>query len=270
MANQYTSGWTKSEIDFLKKNYGKMFVREIAKKLNRTHRAIRRKAESLNLYSQYSDFKNNNPSQIPEVLEKIRAYQRARWKDKNSVLNSQRYRDKQSKALKEVWTRPNYLKKMKFRDQHNKNKGKIRTQEMKKQYSKIHKKLWKSPDSGYNTLKFREELKKRPKDMLRAIHLKPNNPEKQLIQIIKSNHLPFNYTGNGKVWINGLNPDFISNQSKKIIEMNGEYWHQDENREREKKEIYKSLGYELLVIWQKELENPQKVTEKIIKFHVSF
>jgi hypothetical protein len=33
-----------------------------------------------------------------------------------------------------------------------------------------------------------------------------------------------------------------------------------------KKRIYNLLGYKLLVIWSKELENPQRVTEKIIDF----
>ena len=273
MTNQYLNGWKQKEIIYLKENYGKIFGKDIAKKLNRTYCAIRHKAERLNLYAPLSDFKNNNPTKLPIIIEKIRTYQKARWKDKNSVLNSDKYRKKQSKSLKQKWKNPKYLKKMKFRDKNCKNKGKVRTKKMIEHYSNIHKKLWKDPNSTYNSKKYKLELKKRVKEMMKAQHKKPNKPEKKVIEIIEKNKLPFNYTGNGKIWFKGyntlFNPDFLSKNSNHIIEVDGDYWHnlpKVKEKDKRRRKTYISLGYKLLVIWEHELENPQKVTEKIINF----
>jgi len=107
------------------------------------------------------------------------------------------------------------------------------------------------------------------KNQIKSFQLKPTLPEKQVIQICKLNNFPFNYTGDGrniKLSFNGFCPDFLSKNSLHIIEVNGEYWHRDKNKELRKKKAYNLLGYKLLVIWSKELENPQKVTEKIVEF----
>jgi very-short-patch-repair endonuclease len=122
--------------------------------------------------------------------------------------------------------------------------------------SRTLKKLWKNP----------EYAKKQSENIQR----KPTMPEIQVLQIIKLNNLPFNYTGNNKVWINGHNPDFLSKNPKHIIEVNGERWHQDKNRERRKKYAYSSLGYKMLTIWVRKIKkNPQRVTERIVNFITS-
>jgi len=130
--------------------------------------------------------------------------------------------------------------------------NKHHTKKAKRKISIQLKKLWKNESFA--------------KKMFKAFQLKPTLPEIQIQQIIKLNNLPFNYTGNGKIWINGFNPDFLSKNPKQIIEVNGECWHRNKNREIRKKRAYNSLGYKLLIIWSKELENPQRVTEKIINF----
>lgn len=264
MTNQYLNGWKQEEIDYLKRNYGKIFVSEIAKKLNRNKKAIIHKANRLNLYSPFSDFINNNPSKIPKIKEKIRKYQQERWNDKTSILNSEKYRKKQSNSLKKVWKNPlfNVLKRNKQIGLSN--KGKIRTEEMIENYKRKHKELWKNP-------KFKEKmkpiLKERVKEMLNNQHNKPTKPEMQVEQICRLNNLPFNFnTRDNKIRINRRLPDFLNENLKFIIEVNGEYWHKDKNREKRKKRTYNSLGYKLLIIWSKELKNPQKVTEKIINF----
>jgi very-short-patch-repair endonuclease len=124
-----------------------------------------------------------------------------------------------------------------------------------KKISLSHKKLWENEEYAKNHFK--------------AMQLKPTLPEKQINEICQLNNIPFEYTGDEKVMISRHNPDFVSN-NKKIIEFNGEYWHKNKNREKRKKRIYNSLGYELLVIWgTNKLKNPQKVTEKIINFYCS-
>jgi very-short-patch-repair endonuclease len=99
--------------------------------------------------------------------------------------------------------------------------------------------------------------------------IKPNFPERQMIQIIKENNFPFNYVGDGKVVFDGFNPDFLSKNPKHIIEVFGDYWHRKEvygKRDKRRTSAYTSLGYKTLVIWEHELKEPQKVVEKIINF----
>jgi hypothetical protein len=208
--------WTDEETNFLKKNYGKILGKDIAKTLNRTYRAIRSKAEKLKLYAPLSDFKNNNPAKIPFILEQIRNFQKSRWNDKNSVLNSEAYRKKQRDSLKLAWKRQDYLKKMKDRDNHCKNLGKVRTQEMKAKYSKSHKILWANPNSVYNSDTFQKELGKRIEDMLqkRGKYIK-NNIELKVKDIIHESKLSFIYTGERKIKIERYYPDFINLKKKK-------------------------------------------------------
>jgi hypothetical protein len=103
--------------------------------------------------------------------------------------------------------------------------------------------------------------------------IKPNNPEKLMIKLIKENNLPFNYVGNGAIWFRGdnniFNPDFLSKNPKHIIELFGDYWH---NRGNSKKRdlirlnTYAKYGYKTLVIWEHELKSPNQVIDKIKEF----
>jgi len=113
-----------------------------------------------------------------------------------------------------------------------------------------------------------------------AMNRKPNKPEIMLDTLIKENNLPFNYVGDGQVWIGGFNPDFLSKNPKHIIEVYGDYWHANPNiysdltkgqlkqRDKDKRrlEAYSSLGYKTLIIWENELKNPQEVLDRIKRF----
>lgn len=92
--------------------------------------------------------------------------------------------------------------------------------------------------------------------------------EKKLLKIIQENKLPFNFVGDGKVVFNGFCPDFLSKNPKHIIELFGE-GHYDKNhkkRDKQKLRIYSSLGYKTLIIYNRELNNKNKVIEKIKEF----
>jgi hypothetical protein len=103
---------------------------------------------------------------------------------------------------------------------------------------------------------------------------KPNGPETFLITFLNI-LLPnkYQYVGDYKVWINGKNPDFINEKDKKLIEHFGPYWHDKEvtgldreTHENERIEVFKKGGYETLVIWQEDLEDIDKLKEKILSF----
>jgi 5-methylcytosine-specific restriction endonuclease McrA len=73
MGNQYTNAWTQQEIDFLRKNYEKMFAEEIGKKLGRTKRAVHKKAFMLNI-------KGNKSG---KMRERIKKFNSTYWKGKS-------------------------------------------------------------------------------------------------------------------------------------------------------------------------------------------
>lgn len=100
--------------------------------------------------------------------------------------------------------------------------------------------------------------------MWSAAMRKPNRKEKylsSLLQEIFPNE--WKYVGNGKLVINGKIPDFVNvNGKKQIIELYGEYWHKGADTHTREK-LFAEFGYETLIIWEHELNNPIKVLAKI-------
>jgi len=104
----------------------------------------------------------------------------------------------------------------------------------------------------------------------------PNEKEKQLLGILES-LFPneYKFVGDGELMINGKIPDFVNvNGQKKIIELFGDYWHSEERvgkpreeHEKERVNIFSSIGYKTLVIWEHELENIKVLTQKLKEFH---
>jgi very-short-patch-repair endonuclease len=119
------------------------------------------------------------------------------------------------------------------------------------------KKQWKNPEYRNKTLKAQRK----------AMKLAPNKAEKKLNRILNKD---YKFVGNGKIFFDGYNPDFINvNGQKKIIELFGNYWHnKPEVKLRDKKRIrtYAKYGYSTLVIWEHELNNAKKLKEKINEF----
>lgn len=130
-----------------------------------------------------------------------------------------------------------------------------------------------SSESHQGIKQSKELIEKRMKAIMDSNRNKPNKKELQLINIIKNEKLPYKFVGDGKIWINGKNPDFINtNHQKKIIEFYGNYWHRDEKVNnggdggQERKEIFAEYGYTTLIIWEGELENEEKLLIKIKEF----
>lgn len=97
----------------------------------------------------------------------------------------------------------------------------------------------------------------------------PNKSELKLLEILRSLKTKYLYVGNGRTIIEGFNPDFINEKEKKIIELYGNYWHTlpgYKERDVRRLKTYKKYGYKVLVIWEKELKNLQKLKQKILKF----
>lgn len=109
------------------------------------------------------------------------------------------------------------------------------------------------------------------------LNIKPTQCELKLIKILDNYKLPFKYVGNGLINIGSLNPDFISTDgSKKIIEVFGRVFHDPTRTFKEKIpwhqtyegriEYMRSQGYDCLIFWDDELEDPDTVLERVNAF----
>jgi very-short-patch-repair endonuclease len=102
------------------------------------------------------------------------------------------------------------------------------------------------------------------RNMRRACTKKPTKPEKVLLEIINKHNLPYEYVGNGKFWIEKINPDFVNcNGQKVILEVFGDYWHNLDNvilRDKEKEKILSKYGWQRIIFWEHEVkELPESV-----------
>jgi very-short-patch-repair endonuclease len=266
---------------FKNKTYEEIYGKERANKIKNKQQLIRKDKtwEEIFGIKKSKKLKIERGRKFQKLWENSE-YRKSRQKIMKKVWKNPILRIQRSNLSKKMWQNPKYKKMMskklsqalkgKPKPYFLGNKNPATREDVKKRiklaihrnikkYSKASKKLWENP-----------EYRKKVTNAIRVgLKQKPTLPEKQMIQIIKLNNLPFNYVGDGKVIFNGFNPDFLSKNPKHIIEVYGEFWHNLPKRiEADKRRIkaYNSLGYKLLVIWSKELENPNKVTEKIMKF----
>ena len=133
--------------------------------------------------------------------------------------------------------------------------------------NKVFKQFWQSPSN-------RQKKNERSKAIMKSLHITPNKPESKLIELLNK-HYPkeYEFVGDGKVIIEGCNPDFINVNGKKyIIEVFGLYWHNNKNTkynatEKGRIELFAKYGYSTLVIWEKEFKDEAKLLIKIGEFH---
>ena len=115
------------------------------------------------------------------------------------------------------------------------------------------KRLWATPEF------VKEQFKRRS--------VKPNGAERKLGALLQELYPnEWQYVGDGQVVIGTYSPDFINrNGQKKLIELFGEYWH-EAGEENERITTFKHYGFDTLVIWSRELTNPETLTRKIKEF----
>jgi len=91
-------------------------------------------------------------------------------------------------------------------------------------------------------------------------------PEMLFAALCKDYRLPFKYVGNGALWIEGVNPDFVDINGKKVaVDIFGDYWHTPLFRkkalparytEEGRRRVLARYGWRLVVIWESELHLP--------------
>jgi len=247
--------WTDDEIQSLKELLPNYSFKEIAEKLNRSIFSVRNKAHALGL----------KPN--PEVIKRAisvgvhESFKRNPWSKKISVALRKFFNS--PKSLQERIRRSERVKRLhKNPDWENHRVQSLKTEEFRK------KCRLRPQNQNCSRLHTPQALKKN----FESRKLKPNKAEQKLIQCIKELNLPYEYVGNGAVWIGGLNPDFISWKEKKIIELFGRYWHSGENlrkqkTEDERKRIFKQAGFETLVVWDKpDLKDLDSLKSRLLEF----
>lgn len=193
--------------------------------------------------------------------------------------NDKKFAETRRRAQKQLWQNPEYRERMLKHDGIFK-KGHIpwdkgltkETNELVRKISEDkvrRKKIGEYSKKQWENKEWREKIIKK---ILEASYRRPTKPEQKVIDIIEKFRFPISYTGNGIKCIGGFCPDFVGNNgSKKIIEINGDYWHKLPNiiaKDKRKLETYSKYGFNTLVLWESELNNlsEQQIVDKMRRF----
>jgi very-short-patch-repair endonuclease len=177
----------------------------------------------------------------PEIMENLSRKLKARSEDGTRFTNETRAKMSQSRH-EYFRTHPNAGKELGAKLLGRKNE--------KLSYSM--KRLWEQPSHVEKAM--------------RAMRIKPNRQEILLGQMIDvlCPHT-FKYNGDCRLGIvlNRRIPDFVNvNGKKQVIEYFGTHWHQGEARgEAQTIKCYKEVGWDCLVIWDKELKTDAQAVE---------
>lgn len=159
--------------------------------------------------------------------------------------------------------------------------GKTHSVETRKKISKMRKGKRNSPATEFKKGEPRtiEIQKKATKKALSHLSERPTKPEQIFLDICKKYNLPFKYVGDGKFWIENINPDFVDCNGRKIaVEIFGGYWHSpiynskisyDRTYDGRKK-ILKKYGWSCIIFWDDELMNDDAekiVLKRILELH---
>jgi len=273
--------WTKDKLNFLKENSNKLSDREISLKMNISEGSITGARRRYKISKDYSSIRkimfHEGKIIHPNLGKKLPKKQI----EKRVATFLKHGNRSWSKGLKGKEFLKHYGGKMwnkgltKKTDERVK-KGAEKSLKIKKENGSI---LKGKNHPHYGKTKENCEFYKRISIMMKnggalkarkACRIKPNKPEKMVISLLEKHDLNLEYTGDGTVWIDRFNPDFISkNNSKKIVEINGEYWHNlPKTKEKDKRKMlkYEELGYDVLILTDKEVYDNNQTLLKIKNF----
>jgi len=107
--------------------------------------------------------------------------------------------------------------------------------------------------------------------LLKSLRKRPTSYEQKIINLINKYNLPYKYVGNGQIWINKANPDFINiNHKKIIIETYCKYLHPINYEDKRSKHFIK-YGYKSIFLNEDDLivKNWEKICLKKIKSYTN-
>jgi very-short-patch-repair endonuclease len=221
--------WNKGkEHPFVKGDRNPMKRPEVRKKVSETNKIIVPK-----LYKEH-----------PEILEKIRIATKSAMQRPEVKIKTQRTWFKKGQRIS---------KKTEFKKGFTPwNKGRPWPEEFRRKQSLIRKEFIKNnPELLKKFLTFR----------------RPNKTEERLTSLLQASFPnEFKFVGDGSFVIDGLNPDWINCNGKKlIIELFGEPWHKKEEVTK-RTDVFAKYGFKTLVLWWKETRNKKLLIEKVRNF----
>ena len=221
---------------------------------------------------------NKGKKQSIESRQKISDGIKIRWQNKE-------YQQKVSDGMKRIWENDDYKEKMSDAHKGEKNgmygkhhteesirknsesqkgeksfmygkpspmKGKHRSEETRQKMSISTKRCWQDEE-------YRERM---IKAILNGLFKRPTSLEKQMIDIIEKNNLPYEYTGDGRFLIEYRNPDFVNTQGKKICIEVANTFHHDENYAEERINYFAEYGWKCIV-FRTDLLDEKEILQKL-------
>jgi len=103
--------------------------------------------------------------------------------------------------------------------------------------------------------------------------VRPTSIERAVLKVIEKNHLPYDYVGDGHLYIDGRCPDFIStDNSKTIIEVFGRHWHDPTRNPKIKPGAYEEnriahyakCGYKTVVVWEEQANDEEFILKALM------
>lgn len=130
---------------------------------------------------------------------------------------------------------------------------KWKEEEYRKEHSIFMKALWAND-------KFKQRQMKR---MLKGLLRRPTSLELQFINICEKYGLPFEYVGDGELYIGSRNPDFVHRDGKKIcVEVANTYKkHHVADYEQERKRHFSRFGWRCIVFMGNKLDETSVLSE---------
>jgi very-short-patch-repair endonuclease len=98
--------------------------------------------------------------------------------------------------------------------------------------------------------------------------VRPTLPERRFLRISQAHSLGFRYVGDGQIRIGGLNPDFMNETRREVVEVLGRYWHQPGDLRRTTRPsvryaIFKRQGWRAFFLWEDELADIDAVLDRV-------
>lgn len=120
-----------------------------------------------------------------------------------------------------------------------------------------------------------ERQRKRAEAALKALmEVRPSSYEKAVEEIIEANNLPYEYVGDGKLWVTScgkhVNPDFVNKEKRVFIEVFEDYWKERtygsvENYMEVRSKLFSEIGFETIFIRGQDIKDGEgRVLELLI------
>ena len=188
-----------------------------------------------------------------------------------------------SKTMKELVKDPDYIQKIKdsVKEYYESDEWLLNMREIQVSGSRerANKRIEELKKSGYDHWNLIPETNKKLSESISLAiqegRLNPSNnttrptkTEQKFIDYFNEYNLPFEYKGDGQIWITSdgkhMNPDFVNKENKKIIEVTTiDFPFHTEEELFERKELFRKVGWDMMYLYDTDLKSPEILFETV-------